>query len=184
MPLIQFRRITGQRLRQLSIVAIQFQTNISAVLSGQTLNFLYIVFLFYSHRIFPEKRAIIFLYAPFLCFQSPRHCVHFKLPDLHLPIPGFFHIIKTDPKLLRLRTFFCQPKPESIFSQLRDPYFFTVHKTGQQSKWYHRNPHRKTHLPSDKKRDAICFHTAPPNTSYYFTSTNSILKFSSLPAIS
>ena len=130
MHLIQFRRITGQRLRQLSIVAIQFQTNIPAVLSGQTLNFLYIVFLFYSHRIFPEKRAIIFLYAPFLCFQSPRHCVHFKLPDLHLPIPGFFHIIKIDQKLLRFRAFLCQPKSKSIFTQLCDPDFFAVHKTG------------------------------------------------------
>ena len=36
----------------------------------------------------------------------------------------------------------------------------------------------------DKKRDAICSHTAPPTVSDYFTSTNSILKFSSLPAIS
>ena len=57
MHFIKFRRITSQCLRQLSIVTIQFQTYISAVFSGQPLNFLYIVFLLYFHRILSEKNV-------------------------------------------------------------------------------------------------------------------------------
>ena len=38
--------------------------------------------------------------------------------------------IKTDQKLLRFRAFLCQPKSKSIFTQLCDPDFFAVHKTG------------------------------------------------------
>ena len=41
-----------------------------------------------------------------------------------------WHIVKTDQKLLRFRAFLCQPKSKSIFTQLCDPDFFAVHKTG------------------------------------------------------
>ena len=42
-----------------------------------------------------------------------------------------WHIVKTDQKLLRFRAFLCQPKSKSIFTQLCDPDFFAIHKTGQ-----------------------------------------------------